>query len=120
MSIFYHESARTFHLTNGTVSYIMKVLPDGSLGQLYFGRAVRDREDFDYLLEMRSRPMSACVFEEDGRFSLEHCRQEYPSCGSTDFRRPALELRQENGSRVTAFAYRSHAVSAGKPALEGL
>ena len=77
MSIFYHESARTFHLTNGTVSYIMKVLPDGSLGQLYFGRAVRDREDFDYLLEMRSRPMSACVFEEDGRFSLEHCRQEY-------------------------------------------
>ena len=120
MSIFYHESARTFHLTNGTVSSIMKVLPDGSLGQLYFGRAVRDREDFDYLLEMRSRPMSACVFEEDGRFSLEHCRQEYPSCGSTDFRRPALELRQENGSRVTAFAYRSHAVSAGKPALEGL
>ena len=120
MSIFYHESARTFHLTNGAVSYIMKVLPDGSLGQLYFGRAVRDREDFDYLLEMRSRPMSACVFEEDGRFSLEHCRQEYPSCGSTDFRRPALELRQENGSRVTAFVYRSHTVSAGKPALEGL
>lgn len=120
MSIFYHEGAQTFHLTNGKISYIMKVLPNGSLGQLYFGRAVRDRESFDYLLEMRSRPMSACVFEGDRYFSLEHCRQEYPSCGSTDFRRPALELRQENGSRVTDFVYRSHTISAGKPALEGL
>ena len=113
MSIFYHESARTFHLTNGAVSYIMKVLPDGSLGQLYFGRAVRDREDFDYLLEMRSRPMSACVFEEDGRFSLEHCRQEYPSCGSTDVRRPARELRLEKGSRVSGIVSGSRAVGGG-------
>ena len=31
-------------------------------------------------------------------YSLEHCKQEYPSYGSTDFRHPAVELRQENGS----------------------
>ena len=37
----------------------MKVFPDGTLGQLYFGKAVRDREGFDHLLEMKSRPMSA-------------------------------------------------------------
>ena len=120
MSIYYHENTRTFHLTNGAVSYLMKVLPNGALGQLYFGQAIRDREDFDHLLEMRCRPMSSCVFEGCGSFSLEHCKQEYPSCGSTDFRHPAVELRQPNGSRITDFVYRSHTVTSGKPPLEGL
>ncbi len=120
MSIYYHENTKTFHLTNGAVSYLMKVLPNGALGQLYFGQAIRDREDFDHLLEMRCRPMSSCVFEGCGSFSLEHCKQEYPSCGSTDFRHPAVELRQPNGSRITDFVYRSHTVTSGKPPLEGL
>mgnify|MGYP001121337852 FL=1 len=120
MSVFYHEKSQTFHLTNGRISYLMKVLPNGTLGQLYFGRAIRDREDFDHLLEFASRPMSSCVFEGNPCFSLEHCRQEYPSHGSTDFRRPAVELRQPNGSRITSFVYHSHTVVPGKPALDGL
>ncbi len=120
MSVFYHEKSQTFHLTNGRISYLMKVLPNGTLGQLYFGRAIRDRENFDHLLEFASRPMSSCVFEGNPCFSLEHCRQEYPSHGSTDFRRPAVELRQPNGSRITSFVYHSHTVAPGKPALDGL
>ena len=98
MSIIYHESTRTFHLTNGKISYLMKVFPDGTLGQLYFGKAVRDREGFDHLLEMKSRPMSA-IAGAARNYSLEHCKQEYPAYGSTDFRHPAVELRQPNGSR---------------------
>ena len=120
MSIYYHENTKTFHLTNGAVSYLMKVLPNGALGQLYFGQAIRDRENFDYLLELRRRPMSSCVFEGDSAFSLEHCKQEYPVYGSSDVRRPAVELCQPNGSRITDFVYRSHTVTPGKPPLEGL
>ncbi len=120
MSVFFHESTRTFHLTNGKISYLMKVLPNGALGQLYFGRAIRDRESFDHLLELRSRPMSACVYEGDSTFSLEHCKQEYPAYGAGDFRQPAVELRQPNGSRITDFVYHSHEIAAGKPGLEGL
>ena len=71
MSIYYHENTKTFHLTNGAVSYLMKVLPNGALGQLYFGQAIRDREDFDHLLEMKHRPMSSWVFEGNKLFSLE-------------------------------------------------
>ncbi len=120
MSVFFHESTKTFHLTNGAISYLMKVLPNGALGQLYFGRAIRDREDFDHLLEMKNRPMTACVFEGDRLFSLEHCKQEYPAYGSTDYRHPAVQILQPNGSRVTDFVYLSHTVSPGKPPLEGL
>ena len=120
MHIFYHASSQTFHLSNDAVSYIMKVLPNGQLGQLYFGKAIHDRENFDHLLEMNHRPMSAYVFEGNLRFSLDHIKQEYPSYGTTDFRHPALEIVQPNGSRITDFTYVSHTITAGKPALAGL
>ena len=34
MPIVYHQSTQTFHLYNETLSYIIKVLPSGHLGQL--------------------------------------------------------------------------------------
>lgn len=120
MSIIYHESTQTLHLTNGLVSYLIKVLPNGALGQLYFGRAIRDRESFDHLLEQKHRPMSSWVFEGNKLFSLEHTRQEYPSYGSTDFRHPAVQVLQPSGSRITNLVYCSHSVASGKPPLKGL
>ena len=56
--IIYHESSKTFHLYNNEISYIMCVLPNGHLGNLYFGKRIHDREDFSYLLEMKQRPMT--------------------------------------------------------------
>ncbi len=116
----YHETTKTFHLNNGKISYLMKVLPNGALGQLYFGKAIQDSECFDHLFEQHHRPMSAWVFEGDKLFSLDHTRQEYPSYGTTDFRHPAVEVIQPNGSRITDFIYVSHTVTPGKHALEGL
>jgi alpha-galactosidase len=120
MNIFYHESSGTFHLQNDFISYIIKRLPNGQLGQLYFGKAIRDRESFDHLVEMNHRPMTAYVFEGNKKFSLDHIKQEYPSYGTTDFRHPAVEIVQPNGSRITDFVYVSHTISAGKPKLENL
>ncbi len=120
MNIFYHESSGTFHLQNDFISYIIKRLPNGQLGQLYFGKAICDRESFDHLVEMNHRPMTAYVFEGNKKFSLDHIKQEYPSYGTTDFRHPAVEIVQPNGSRITDFVYVSHTISAGKPKLENL
>ncbi len=118
--ITYHEKSKTFHLYNDTVSYIMTILSNGHMGQLYFGKKIRDKEDFSYLLETCERPMTSYVYETDRRFSLEHIRQEYPVFGSTDYRQPAVDIRQENGSRILDFQYQSHTITEGKPALEGL
>ncbi|MDO5549389.1 MAG: alpha-galactosidase [Eubacteriales bacterium] len=120
MQISYHASSRTFHLQNDSISYIIKILPNDQLGQLYFGKAIRDRENFDHLIEMHYRPMTAYVFEGNKEFSLDHIKQEYPSYGTTDFKHPALEIVQPNGSRITNFTYVSHSISAGKPALKDL
>ena len=119
MNIWVHENSRTFHLQNDKISYIMTVLPDGSLGQLYFGRPIHDREDYTYLLELASRAYSAYICEEEV-LSLEHVKQEYPSYGGGDFRQGALEVLLPNGSRLTHFTYESYELMAGKPALAGL
>ena len=120
MPVIYHEESRNFHLFNEKISYIFTILKNGQLGQLYFGKRLRDRESFNHLLEFCDRPMSVCTFEDDSTFSMEHIRQEYPAYGSGDMRYPAQEILQKNGSRVTEFVYKSHRLYNGKPRLEGL
>ena len=120
MGIIFNEDTKEFHLYNDNVSYLMKVLRNGQMGQLYFGKRVPHRDSYDYLIENRYRPVSAYVFDDEYSFTLEHLKQEYPSYGTTDFRMPALEIWQPNGSRITDFQYVSHKISKGKPALKGL
>lgn len=118
-SILFKEECRQFHLTNGEISYIFRVSEDGKPLQLYYGAAVPER-DYSYLVELQHRPMTTYRKEGDLRYSLEHVRQEFPEYGTTDFRHPAICLRQGNGSRITDFVYISHQMLDGKPALEGL
>ena len=118
-SILFNEECRQFHLINGEISYIFRVSEDGKLLQLYYGAAVPER-DYSYLVELQHRPMTTYRKEGDLRYSLEHVRQEFPEYGTTDFRHPAICLRQENGSRITDFVYVSHQIVDGKPVLECL
>ena len=120
MPIRYHEATKEFHLYNDKVSYIIAVLKNGHLGQVYFGGKLHDRESFQHLLGFRPRPMSVCVYEGDLTYSMEHIRQEYPVYGAGDMRYPALEILQGNGSRITDFVYKGHQIYDGKPVLEGL
>lgn len=120
MPIQFHEKTQTFHLYNQQISYIFKVLKNHQLGQLYFGKAIRDRENFNHLFETRARPMASCTFENDLTFSLEHIKQEYPTYGSGDMRHPAIDIIQENGSRILHLEYQSHKIIKGKPKLQNL
>ncbi len=120
MAIVFNEKTKEFHLYNGEISYLMKIMRNGQLGQLYFGKRIPQKENYDYLTENAYRPTSAYVYEDEYSFSLEHLKQEYPAYGTTDFRMPAVEVQQQNGSRITDFVYKSHKIYKGKPALEGL
>ncbi len=120
MGIVYHELSKTFHLYNEEISYLMIVLANGQLGQLYFGKRIHDREDFSDLLEIAPRAMAACPTLGDKTFSLEHIKLELPSYGTGDYRSPAVEIRQGNGSRLSDFQYQGHRIQAGKPGLLGL
>lgn len=120
MNISVNTKQDTFHLYNNEVSYILTVLPTGQMGQLYFGRRVHERKDYSYLLEVKSRSMSSCVFDTDKCFSMEHIRQEYAVFGTTDYRMPAMEILQKNGSRISEFLFHDYRIENGKPKLPGL
>ena len=120
MPIIFNSKTKEFHLYNSEISYIFNVMKNNQLGQLYFGKKIKHRESFDHLLEVVNRPLTAYVFEDDNEFSLDELKQEYPSHGTTDFRYPAFEIHQENGSRVTNFEYVSHEIYKGKNKLEKL
>lgn len=119
LMICYNENEKIFYLSNDRICYIISVMKNNQPGQVYFGKNIKN-SSFSHLDENMHRPMSACLYEDDIYFSLEHQKQEYPSYGHTDFRVPAFEIKQENGSRITDFKYVSHKISAGKPKLEGL
>ncbi len=110
----------TFHLSNENISYIIKIMKNNQLGQLYFGKSIRDRDNFDHLLVERTTCLAPFPFETDSAFSLETQKQEFPSYGTGDFRDPAFQLTQSNGSRVNDFIYKSHVIFKGKNKIEGL
>ena len=120
MPIFFNNKTKEFHLQAKDVSYIFTVLRNNQLGHLYYGKKIKHRESFDHLYKVETRSAVASVFEGDLSFSLDTIKQEFPSYGTTDFREPAYQIKQKNGSRTTAFEYKTHKTYQGKPVLEGL
>ena len=120
MAIQFHEKAREFHLYNKEVSYIMKIMENGQIENLYYGKRIKDREDFSYLHEEISRPLTSVNVPEPGVLSMEYTKQEYPSYGTGDYRSPAFTVLQEDGSRISAFAYVGHNIFNGKKELKTL
>ena len=111
--------ARTFHLRSRFFSYILTVMENGQIENLYFGKAIQDRPSFAHLHEEAIRGMTAFNAPEPSCLCLNQTRQEYPSYGTTDFRSPAFEVEQQNGSRISAFKFSSYKILKGKPRRVG-
>lgn len=120
MSIYFHEQSGTFHLTNGKISYIMEVMANGQLEQLYYGKAIHDQESFHVLHEEMRRSLTTISLPEPSCLSMEYTRQEYPAYGTGDYRMPAYTIAQEDGSCISNFVYRSHEIYGGKKPITPL
>ena len=69
MPIKFHEGSKTFHIYNKHLSYITCIMENGQMENLYYGKAIRDKEDFSYLHEeimlfflCRDGHISFCIF----------------------------------------------------------
>lgn len=119
--IFINNDTLEFHLQNSNMSYIFNVMQNGQLGQLYFGKKIKHRDSFSHFFYKPEVGIGIIAHHKDDvGFSLEYHKQEYPSYGTTDFRKPAFEIEDESQSRISDFKYISHKVIKGKPALSGL
>ncbi|WFE18045.1 alpha-galactosidase [Clostridium perfringens] len=120
MPIIFHKELKEFHLYNKEISYIIHILPNGHVGNLYFGKKIDPYKTYNHLFEGIYRPLAAYVYEGDNKFSLQNTRQEYPTFGLSDFRKGAFLIKQENGSEISEFKYESHKIIEGKLKLKGL
>lgn len=113
-----YHSGRDFHLQNDKISYIIRLLPNGHLGHVYFGGRLEQRDDWSSAFPVGDK---AYAEPHPGRsWSLDWTPHEYPTDGQGDFHQPAFVIEQTDGSRVSDFKYVSHRVVKGKPRLEGL
>lgn len=117
MAIVFHEKAREFHLYNKELSYLMRVMENEQLEHLYYGKALKDKEDFSYLHEETPRSLMAVNSPEPSILSMNYTKQEYPAYGTGDYRSPAFTVLQENGSRVVDYRYVTHEIMKGKKAI---
>lgn len=120
MPIIYHKTSKQFHIFNKEVSYIIEVMENNQLGNLYYGKKITDRESFSYLHEDMKRSLSVFSCPSPSILSLQYTKQEYPSYGTGDFRYGAFTIKQENGSKITNFEYVSHSIYNGKKKIQPL
>ncbi len=112
MSIAFDDATRVFHLRNKHLSYLIRVLDNGTLGHMYFGSPLADEASYAHF---NSREFLGF----DNRLG-DPIPLEYPTAGIGDYRVPAVSVRQPDGSTMLDLRYTGHRVFAGKPALPGL
>ncbi|MGL5579956.1 MAG: alpha-galactosidase [Cetobacterium sp.] len=122
MQILVNQKNLEFHLYNENISYILKVLDDGTLGHLYFGKKIKHRDSYQHLVQFTSAevPVTPNALDDKRGFCKDILLQEYPSYGNGDYREPTIVVLQENGSRITDFTYHSYEIVEGKENLKNL
>ncbi|MGM0124554.1 alpha-galactosidase [Enterococcus sp. AZ194] len=120
LAIQFDEQTQTFHLSNDEISYLLGIEEGEVLSHLYYGKKIAQYHG-NFRYPRIDRSFSPNLPGSKNRsFSLDTVLQEYPGFGGGDFRTPAHQIRQSDGTIVTDFKVKEHQIFSGKPSLEGL
>ena len=75
MKIIFHEEEGIFHLSNEKLSYIIRIMENGQLEQIYYGKRIHDREGLSHFHEEALRSQMSICIPEPGKLSLNYTRQ---------------------------------------------
>lgn len=120
MAIRFSEEQQVFYLTTQQSEYQIKIDQYGHALHSYYGAKVD--QDMSYLFSYEDRGFSGNpdVVGKDRTYSLDVLPQEYPVFGMGDYRQPALEIENHDGSYGVELTYDSHEIKMEKYQLEGL
>lgn len=119
MSIHVNEEHQLFHLQTANTSYIFHVMVNGDAGQLYYGTKIPVKADYVNLDTHEEHDCTNTLTDEQTDFQLELLKQEYASFGKGDFRYPAFQLTNPDGSRISEFKFNHYELTNGKERLDG-
>jgi len=111
MPIVWSAESQTFHLRNDRISYILRVLEHGALGQLYFGGALSEARSYAHLLRREFVGFSNRL--------ASRCRSSTHS-GEWRLPRPGPRRRAGRWLQGSRSSVREPSVFSGKPALTNL
>ncbi|WP_039764141.1 alpha-galactosidase [Caldicellulosiruptor sp. F32] len=119
MPITFNPQTGMFFIEAKNTSYVIKLFKGKFLSHVYWGKKIREFgwTDFDVT---GGRAFGATPDPNDKTYSFDTMLLEYPAYGNSDFRHPAYQVQQEDGSRITNLVYKTHRIYDGKPKLEGL
>ncbi|HOJ92537.1 MAG TPA: alpha-galactosidase [Dictyoglomaceae bacterium] len=117
MSILFDEKNHIFHLIAGETSYLIQIFKNHYLTHLYWGKRLNHSSFSDVLV---ASPFGANPDPNDKSYTLDRMPLEYPAYGNSDFRHPAYQIEEEDGSRITDLRFQSYKIYNGKPKLPGL
>lgn len=107
-----------FHLHNEAISYILHVMENGQIEQLYYGKALGKltKTELDYFTKKENKSAGTVKYFRDGRdFTLTDHFQAYPVYGTTDFKEGAIELTCQGNPLYTDFSFCSNQIQTSKP-----
>lgn len=119
MSIIYDKISKIFMLQMKNSTYSMKIVDDGYLAHVYFGKKILN-EDISYLLRLNENPFTPTINMRDKAVFMDTISLEYPCYGIGDFREHSFQVLDENGMSTTDIRYVSHIIYKGKPKLQNL
>ncbi|ACI20091.1 alpha-galactosidase [Dictyoglomus thermophilum] len=117
MPIIYDRDNNIFHLMAGDSSYIIKIFKNKYPVHLYWGKKLNHSHFSEAFI---TSPFGPNPDPNDKSFTFDRMLLEYPSYGNSDFRHPAFQIEQEDGSRITQLVFNNYRIYKGKPKLEGL
>ena len=122
MGIIYNEKNKTFNIKTENTSYVIGVLGNQVLLNLYYGKKIENFGNADIEKNLPTVTHDAHAGEDIlAAYSTAALSCEYPTyCSGADLRTPAFHAVQNYGSVVTRFIYDSHKIYCGKKPLSGL
>ena len=122
MCINYNEQEKFFHLKTKNTSYVIGVLRDKCVIQMYYGKKIEH-----YVNHLHNAPIGN-LYSWEGKDIDEYgyvrdtgdMPIEFPTYGSCDLREPAFHAEYKNGSAVTKLDYTGYEIFKGKKKLNGL
>lgn len=108
---------RIFHMNNSQVSFILHVMQNGQIEQIYYSKPLHGLsvEEIDYLVTDQNKSAGTVkFFEDDPNFTLTDHPQAYPVYGSSDFREGAIELSSNQTPYYTDFRFVEATTKKGK------
>ena len=114
------ESKKLYILNTDNTTYAFRVMDNGYLEHLYYGRKIRLSEGAEALFEKHEfAPGNTALYTQDNAgLSMQDVCLEVSAAGKGDMRTPFVEVIHADGSRTSDFTFDSAKIKKGKKESE--